>query len=329
MEPVTFLLPGSVLHERLHTSYLNLPRYLQFLKADRFTGRVEILYDLEGFIVDYYDGTFVRAFHETRTREGILEEVNWEPMESEEALLSALRAIPPDREGWVSAHTYSPDVFLILLTEKDADPVVVGVEGTTFDLSTFLEEVSYSSFTGYLVSEPERDVMLFIAEGRPVLAVVRDEETSVEEAKNLLKKRKFSIFSVEKAIERMETRHTQEILEELLTDAYRQLERLVVSTGDTGPGFDLVLREVMRERAEAHPFLDPLVGNIDISRDRIRMEAGEAVTPEELARRLWECMQEAIRRTIQRKGLGQLETLVESEIQEIQQKLNSHLGQAV
>ncbi len=329
MEPVTFLLPGSVLHERLHTSYLNLPRYLQFLKSDRFTGRVEILYDLEGYIVDYYDGTFVRAFHETRTREGILEEVHWEPVESEEALLSALQAMPAEREGWVSAHAYSPEVFLILLTEKDADPVVVGVEGNTFDLSTFLEEVSYSQFTGFLVSEPERDVLLLIADGRPVLAVVRDQETSVEEAKQLLKKRKFSIFSVEKAIQRMETRHVQEILEELLTDAYRQLERLALSTGEEGPHFDLILREVMRERAEVHPFLDPLVGSVDISRDRIRLEAGETVSPEEVARRLWECMQEAIRRTIQKKGLQQLETLVEAEIQEIQQRLNTHLGQAV
>ncbi len=325
------LFPGEILHQRLHTSYLDLSKYLDFLKADRFSGRVEVVFDEVSFAVDYFDGTFVRAFEEHRTHRGLEEGRITSPLESEELFRErVLNVLEEGGEGWVDATSYDPAVFSVLVSLHKAEPVVIGVHGEDFDLASFLKEVEHSEFSGFLRSEDQK-VWLFFHEGRAIQAYRDRIPVKVEEALKTLAHATFSIYSVERALQDVETRHHREVANEILTEAYGKLNDLLTAGLPYGvveatQGIELTLREVMREMAEEYPFLDPLVGVVQVERGRIFLTEGEAEDLQTVVQAVWKALDEAASRFMQKYELQHLSEMVQHTLEEARTRLFSVLG---
>ncbi len=324
------IFPGEILHQRLHTSYLDLNKYLDFLKADRFSGRVEVVFDEVSFILDYYDGTFVRAFEEVRTHRGLEENRESTPLRSEEEARARILRMLEQGEGWVEAHSYDPAVFSILVSMPRAEPVVIGVHGQDFDLENFLKDVASSDFSGFLRGE-DVPVWLVFYEGQAVQAYRERTPITVEEALKILSHATFSIFSVDRALQEVETHHHTEVANEILTEAYQQLNDLLTSALPYGvveatQGLELTLREVMREMAESHPYLDPLVGVVQVENGRIRVEDPEPHSLEEVVRATWQALEEAARRFMAKYHLDHLREMVDVTLEETRSRLWGVIG---
>lgn len=331
LPPGELLFPGEILHQRLHTSYLDLPRYLDFLKADRFSGRVEVVFDEVSFAVDYFDGTFVRAFEEHRTHQGLEEGREVITLESEDvARKRMLDFLEEGMDGWVDATSYDPAVFSVLVSLHKAEPVVIGVHGEDFDLESFLKEVEPSEFSGFLRSEDHR-VWLFFHEGRPVQAFLERMPAKVEDVLLLLSRTTFSIYSVERALQEVETRHHREVANEILSEAYAQLNDLLTAGLPYGvieatQGMELTLREVMREMAEEFPFLDPLVGVVQVEEGKIVLSNPESRSLEEVVQAVWKALDEATSRFIRKYELDHLSEMARQILEEAHTRLLTVLG---
>ena len=325
------LFPGEILHQRLHTSYLDLPKYLDFLKADRFSGRVEVVFDEVSFAVDYFDGTFVRAFEEHRTHRGLEEGRTTTPLDSEERFRErVLNMLESGEEGWVDATSYDPAVFSVLVSLHKAEPVVIGVHGEDFDLENFLKEVEHSEFSGFLRSEDHK-IWMFFHEGRPVQAFRDRVPVKLEEALNALAHTTFSIYSVERALQEVETRHHREVANEILTEAYEKLNDLLTAGLPYGvveatQGMELTLREVMREMAEEHPFLDPLVGMVQVTEGKIFLTEGETDELHTVVQAVWQALNEAAFRFMKKYELQHLSEMVQHILEEARTRLFGVLG---
>lgn len=325
-----FVFPGEVLHRRLHTSYLNLEKYLDFLKSDRFSGRVEVVFDEVSFSLEYLDGTFVRAFEEIRTHHGLEENRERRPIPSERDVRFKILRMMEQEEGWVDAISYDPSVFSVLVAMPQAEPVVVGVHGQDFDLENFSNEVASSDFSGFLRGE-EEPIWLIFYEGQAVQAYREHTAIPIQKALRILSKTTFSIFSVERALEKVEIHHHTEIANEILTETYQELNEILTSGLPYGVveatrGLELTLREVMREMAETYPFLDPLVGVVRVEEGQVRLEESDTHPLERVVRAAWEAIEESVQRFSRQYHLDHLQELIDATLEGARSRLLRVVG---
>jgi hypothetical protein len=264
---------GRAEYENLNTSFVDFSELMRDLKANGFTGYVEVSYwEYEGVLfVD--NGTIINGVEETGAKKST----------GPEAVAGIMRQAE-EKNGSVSVYSLAADMVTMLASMLNSEVAHKDLNTDFSDLGQLVAKLQSEGHTGYVevvLKGGKGSAMVLMRSGEIMESMLSSGSEVLSGAQALphimeIVSSVGAVFNVHKTVIEEAFKDTADImvaleLPRLLVvwqDVVATVER--VANGHAGEGSFLgAFKDSLIERAEEYPFLDPFAGEFDYREGQI------------------------------------------------------------
>lgn len=269
---------GQAVYENLNTSFTNFGELLLDLKADSFTGYVQVsFWEYEG-ILFLDSGNIVNAVEETGGRRRTGQEA-----------VSSITAKVKEKNGVVSVYSLSAEMLTMLASVVRSEVVYENLTTDFTSLDKLIAKLQSEEHTGYVevaMKDGKGAGIIFLQAGDPVESILSTNGNAVSGTEVLSRiietastlGAAFNVYraAIEEAFAEsaeimagFELPQLLEIWQEIITT----VERVADGLSSEGHFLD-TFKDTLVERADDYPFLDPFAAEFQYQAGQIAFHGG-------------------------------------------------------
>jgi hypothetical protein len=267
---------GKVVHENMNTSYTNLSELLMDLKANTFTGYLQMSFlNYEGVLfVD--GGNLINAYQNAEGK-----------AETGHDAFSGVMEKARERDGTINAYGLSSEMVVALAGLIKNEPVHEGLDSDLTSMDKLIEKMGAEKLTGFIeVTLPggKGTGIVLMQEGDVLDAFLSDAAGAVKSGKEIIpglaeNSASGGMFNVYRADVTGAFAESTEILESFeIEDLLEVMHEIIVKVkvaADAAAGedvFDTVFGQELVDKADKYSFLDPFAGEFEYRNGKIEYE---------------------------------------------------------